>query len=115
MKPENIKKRRPLVERLKAEMYDTHLRWLVESESVEGESHLVDLQEWTCTCTDYQTRRASLYRATKDRKLCKCKHIAKSAECFMYLMLDKMIEFANQQDADARQRADELKKQKPQQ
>jgi hypothetical protein len=102
MKPENVKKRRPFQERLKAEMYDTPLRWLVESESVEGESHLVDLQEWTCTCTDYTVRRASLYRETKDRKLCACKHVKCSAEAFMYLMLDLTIKAAIEQEEIAK-------------
>ena len=69
------KKRVPFKERMKVEMYDSHLRYVVESEHEEGASHLVDIGEWQCSCTDYSVRHASLYKQTGDRQLCSCKHL----------------------------------------
>mgnify|MGYP003385230599 CR=1 FL=1 len=86
--------------------YDMPFRWLVESSSRKGESHLVAIDSFnsngSCSCEHFEIRiRPSLLRLSDETvdsykkrvrplRKNKCKHIVIARECFLNMIIKKL-------------------------
>lgn len=66
---------------MRAEQYDSPLRWLVHSDTRKHVSYVVDLYHWECQCEDFTCRRMAKYKETKDRQH-RCKHMDEAMHGF---------------------------------
>jgi hypothetical protein len=94
--------RRVLGHDLTVEEYDSPLRFMVQSQSKPEDRYLVDLEEWSCTCPDFEMRHGPKLKKGGERKDHFCKHQAAAFHHIAWLMVDKLIEIRKEQEGAAK-------------
>ena len=85
---------------MEIELYDYPTRYLVHSESVTGDSYLVDLTHFkvgeifngSCTCPHFSLNLISKLRNPENKAIHRCKHLRLARENCLDFILPKMKE-----------------------
>jgi len=84
--------RKPLKASPYVEVYDSPLRYLVQSDHEDGVVYLADLGEMRCSCRDWECRRWPLVRAGNRGWNGMCKHLRAALIVLGLTARDKMVE-----------------------